>query len=145
MYFRLHAGPIYLTIFGVVTLYVDIVSLPWYWRTVVHVNPQALMCFWDLRKHMDLLSFCLKNGRLVASLLLSLRLTDNELMSTICCWLIWSDLWPLAIKILVQILSRLLSPESRFCTVPHLVEDIWMYWVSGIAIMLRSAYILHRQ
>ena len=71
-------------------------------------NPQALICFWE--STWTVLSYYIKNGRLVTSLLiLSLQCIDNKLTSTLCSWLIWHDLWPLASEILVQILGPLLS------------------------------------
>ena len=127
---------VHLTIL-VVTLYV--LSLHWYQQTVIHVN-QPTGTHLVLRNHNDCgkllphkwwigTSLVPRQGcgcetRLVP-ISLSLQRMNNELMtstSKYCYWVIWHDLWPLTIKILVQILSTesspWSSPESRFCTVP---------------------------
>jgi len=97
---------------------------------MVHVNPQALIWFWETT--MTVLSYCLKNGRLVPVLyperglgvrldwyqshyLWSMQMMSSwyQVMSKSCRWKIWHDLWIPGNWILVQILSPFLSTESR--------------------------------
>ena len=93
-----------------------------------HTN-WGLIWFWETT--MTVISYCLKNGRLVlvsyperglrmrldwyqSHYICSIQTMSSwhQVTSKFCCWVIWHDLWPLVIKILVQILSLLLSPES---------------------------------
>ena len=82
-------------------------------------NPQALFWYWETTMTVQI-----KNGRLVlvsyperglgmyqSHYLWSVQMmsSPHQVTSQLCCWVIWHELWPLVIKIIVQILSPLLS------------------------------------
>ena len=152
---------IHLTIFGVVTLYVDVLSLPWYWRTYCAflIDPQALTGF--EKGTWTVISYCLKNGRdrLVSiSIIISAACKIDEFTTSSTCnvkTLLLSNLRPLTpgnqnsssnidfiIESRVQstVQSRVQSPG--FFTVPALNCDatfcmnIATFWNTALAVQL---------
>ena len=68
--------------------------------TYFHCLDTDKLWFWETTWTVQ--NYCLKKGRLalISSIVISVAMSSwHQVMSKLCCWVIWHDFWPLTVKI----------------------------------------------